>query len=93
MKSKQNPNYGVYFKKNLLLRSYCSAMLALQRAATPPKLTNYTSNVARITRTLKPQSTERNTDYHDSQSETGAESDMESAADDRMNHYRGFASR
>ena len=62
-------------------------MLALQRAATPPKITDYTSNVERITPTLKPQSTERDTDYHDSQSETGAESDMESAADDSVLYF------
>jgi hypothetical protein len=68
---------------------------ALQRAATPPKVPDGTSNVDKTTQTLKPSSSESDTDDPD---ETDTESDTEeyesamdsetkpeSAANERMN--------
>ena len=79
-------------------RQMLTCFEALQRAATPPKVTDDTTNVVRTTQTLKPSSSESDTDDPDSQSETGTESDTEeyesgmdsetepeSTADDRMN--------
>ena len=79
-------------------RQMLTCFEALQRAATPPKVTDDTTNVVRTTQTLKPSSSESDTGEPDSQSETGTESDTEeyesgmdsetepeSTADDRMN--------
>jgi hypothetical protein len=80
-------------------RQLLTCFEALQRAATPQKVTDDTTNVDKRTQTLNPSSSsEIDTDDPDSQSETGTESDTEeyesardsetepeSAADIRMN--------
>jgi hypothetical protein len=65
-------------------RQLLTCFEALQRAATPPKVTDGTTNVVKTTRTLKPTSSESDTDDPD---ETDTESDTdeyESAKDSVM---------
>ncbi len=78
-------------------RQLLTCFEALQRAATPPKVTDEITNVMITTQALKPTSSESDTDDSDSLSdETGTESDTEdsgmdsetdpeSVVDDRMN--------
>ena len=76
-------------------RQLLTCFEALQRAATPPKVAVDTTNVVKRTRTLKPNSSESDTDVSDEtdtesdtdeyQSARDSETKPESAADDRMN--------
>jgi hypothetical protein len=59
-------------------RQLLTCFEALQRAATPQKVTDDTTNVDKTTQTLNPSSSsESDTDDPDSPSETGTESDTE----------------